>query len=224
MTSLNSTNNILRLSLLLAILLSCTWLRAVNILGNLPSNDGWQHGIGAQGIPEGQAAFSFTMPVQDYTLDSLVLRLEVALPQIAPVISLRADDAGGMIPGSLLVMFTNPTLTDTRDNYTFTPATPFTLQHGVTYWVLVDHLDNGEGYIWRGSAPSLTPTGVATAGLSIHRPRDMDPYFPANFGSFQLHGTIDNSVPTLGQWGIMVLTLLSVIVGVTALQKNRQLR
>jgi len=46
-------------------------------------------------------------------------------------------------------------------NYTFTPTGPLTFAAGTKYWLYV--ISTSGSFVWRGSSPGITPTGIATS-------------------------------------------------------------
>ncbi len=138
---------------------------AINLIGNLPSNDTSAIGIGGLF----QAAVGFTLPVGvGYQLDNIVLRLsnyntstDVALLQIYADAAKTSTSPLGLTAES--VLFTNPTsASDASSDFTFTPTSSFTFAANTKYWLLVDATSGN--YNWNGSFsfPPVAPTGVAT--------------------------------------------------------------
>lgn len=107
------------------------------------------------------AAVGFTMPNQDYTVDSVVLRLNgYATPADSPEIGFYDNNSGK--PGTLIGSFLNfPSSSDTSTaNFTFTPASTITLAANQTYWLWVK--TSAGLFNWRSDNPATTPTGAAT--------------------------------------------------------------
>ncbi len=169
---------------------------AINLIGNLPSNnfDGT-----AIGIPSSQAqsAVGFTLPVGvGYQLDSIVLRLssysttfggDVALLQIyADATKTSTSPLGATLQS---VFFNNATSnSDLDNNFTFTPTANFTFAADTRYWLLVDSTSGAYG--WNGSNPAVTPTGVATFNSYQRSTNDGGSYFNQTvFNSFQVNAT-----------------------------------
>jgi hypothetical protein len=110
------------------------------------------------------AAVGFTMPARGYTLASvrLKLRLKAGDAQFF-VVRLFGNDAGNE-PGTGLLTFANPKVpreTGSPEILTFDVPSPFSLQAGATYWVVVHYTGTGVPG-WTCGNPSITPTGVAT--------------------------------------------------------------
>ncbi len=179
--------------LVMALLLSSTgMIGQVVIIGNYSStDDNSSSGIGLNS----QKAVKFTMPAgTGYFVSTLELRLEDAFSNGAPAISLRNDDAVGDNPGTEFVTFDNPTLADAKASYTFTPASSTTLQANTSYWILVDHADNSNDYIWlahAGGAGGITPSGIATYGNYRWSTNNGVSYSNSSYlNSFQLNGMV----------------------------------
>ena len=203
-------------------LLFSSFLKAEVIIGNLPqNNDGGSVTIGN---PMSQIAFQFTMPDNDYNLDNVVLRLQNALTNGAPRISLHAND-GGADPGTEITVFNNPALMDALTHYNFTPATHVVLRAGATYWILVDHTTNAASYLWYRSDPSKAATGLATFNSQRTSANDGATYGPGGLFhfSFQVNGTIV-PIPTLSQWSLIILGFGLISIGIVAVKNSKVLR
>jgi hypothetical protein len=141
---------------------------AINLIGNLPSNDGGVT-ILSSGSGTNVKAVSFTLPTgTDYILENAVLRLGNYDSTDVFQVQIR-NDTGGLNPGStVLANFTLPGFQGSGNfNYAFTPATAFTFQQNTKYWLYVDISpgSGGSGAInWLRSDPSVTPTGEASFG------------------------------------------------------------
>ena len=139
---------------------------AINLIGNLPSND-----LGASTISPATGltnvkAVSFSLPTgTDYTLDNAVLRLASYNATDVFKVQIR-NDTGGLNPGStVLANLTRPASQGAGNfDYTFNPATAFTFQKSTTYWLYVDISTGSGSFNWSASNPNVTPTGVASDG------------------------------------------------------------
>jgi len=112
-------------------------------------------------------ALAFTLPDDDYTLDSVVLRLQLdtfGRPLTAPILRLLDDSGNPDIPGSAGSTFSIPTLVGGINNFTFTPTAPFTLLADHKYWLALSSAADFDtsGLNWLASNPPVTATGVAT--------------------------------------------------------------
>jgi len=166
---------------------------AINLIGNLPSND-------LEGFPidDGgtQVAVGFTLPVGvGYQLDNIVLRLgnysategDVALLQIYAD---AAKNSSSPLEATLQsVFFTNPISNSAAINdFTFIPTANFTFAADTRYWLLVDA--TSDFYVWNGSSPAVTPTGVAAFNSYQVSFDDGGSYFnDTNRYSFQVNAT-----------------------------------
>ena len=138
-------------------------VRAEVLIGNLPTaNDAGSNSIGKNLFGNTfERAVKFTMPSTAYTVDNVVLRLSEALSDGPPLITIRAGDNGDD-PGSLLATLNNPLLSDSMDDYTFTPIGTITLAADSSYWVQVSHATNVADFQWWTSSGNNEPTGAAT--------------------------------------------------------------
>lgn len=155
------------LGLALATASLATSANSVEIIGNLPGNDGTSTylnapsgGANGGGVHDSKAA-GFTMPGTAYTLDSVTFRLNFFDTASVPVIQIYSNS--GTNPGSLLQTLTNPTLSVGTGNFVFTSPSALTLAAGTTYWVVVWNNATGlNSFQWMASSPNQTPTGIAT--------------------------------------------------------------
>jgi hypothetical protein len=140
---------------------------AINLIGNLPSNDGGGSALNTTQIYI--KAVSFTLPTgTDYILENAVLRLGDYDSADVFRVQIR-NDTGELNPGStVLANLSLPGSQGTGNfDYTFTPTTAFTFQQNTKYWLYVDISpgSGGSGAInWLRSNPNVTPMGEATFG------------------------------------------------------------
>ena len=139
---------------------------AINLIGNLPSNDLGATGLGTAGAG-GVAvkAVSFTLPTgTDYILQNAILRLGRYDSADGLQVQIR-NDTGGTNPGStVLADFNLPSSQGTVFDYTFTSGTALTFQQNTKYWLYVD-ISAGSGFVnWHSSVPLVTPAGAASFG------------------------------------------------------------
>lgn len=186
--------------------------RAVDLLSNLPSNDGNITTISATSNVRTKAA-AFTMPGTAYTLDSVVLRLSNFDAADTPVVEIRND--GGTNPGStVLANFTNPAGQGAAFlDYTFTPTSAFTLSSSTKYWLVVSS-SNGH-YDWSANIPNQAPTGLATYNGVM---------FSNNFGASWTNSTIINSFKITGTVVPEPSTVILSGLAVTAIAANSYFR
>ncbi|TRV27374.1 MAG: PEP-CTERM sorting domain-containing protein [Microcystis flos-aquae Mf_WU_F_19750830_S460] len=157
------------------------------MIGNLPqTNDSTGSIINTSNV----IALAFTLPAgNNYSLDNAILRLRAYETGDAPLVQIR-NDVGGSDPGStVLANFTNPTPQGAGDfNYTFTPTGPLTFTAGTKYWLYVT-VTSGT-FQWRGSGPSITPTGIATSSGARSSIDSGASFFSSSiFNSFQINAT-----------------------------------
>ena len=153
-----------RLNVALALACCAGMAKADLIIGNMPGNDATQSASLQAGRIKGMA---FTMPVGggDYTLDNVVLRLNLTTTGVIPLVRIF-DDVGGL-PVNSLVTLDNPPITTTGiQSLTFTPPGPFVLADGVKYWIVVYNV-GAVSMDWKASSPVQTPTGLAMHSGSL---------------------------------------------------------
>jgi hypothetical protein len=131
------------------------------VIGNFNVADGVGTAFGGTSTTIYKAA-GFTMPAGSYTLDNV--RLTLVIPAAtAPGVPRVSIYDGATTPNSPLIVLQNPPLPAGTADFTFTPAAPFTLQGGTTYWVHVQVEPTPAGtFSWQGTSPSTLPTGAAT--------------------------------------------------------------
>lgn len=105
--------------------------------------------------------FGFTMPGSSYFLDNVILSLNFAgggTPRVAIW-------SGATAPATELTVLNNPPNLTGQGDFTFTPASAFTLEAGQTYWVYVTAVpvSGGPNFSWDGTSPSTIPSGIATS-------------------------------------------------------------
>ena len=133
------------------------------ILGNLPGNDGTWTSIRGQ-LDPGTAdskAVGFTMPSEGtFTLEEVVLRLEILDPSSDPVVQIYDDDRG--LPSTPLVTLEDPELAVGLTDFIFTLLTPLTLEPNTSYWLVVWNESLGADiFRWQASVPNVVPIGIA---------------------------------------------------------------
>jgi hypothetical protein len=113
-------------------------------------------------------AMSFSMPAAtNATVGDLTVRLgNYAVATDIPIFEIRDHTGSTTAPGPNVLLSFNapPPGTATIQDYTFTPASTFTLTGGTSYWILMRGADAATSVDWRGSSPAIVPTGIATYG------------------------------------------------------------
>ena len=213
------------------LLLSILDTKGAEILGTL--NSGMQdlrENVGnclhAMNNTDDQRAIGFVTPGTAILLENLILRLENSVSGGDPVVTLKANDNGGLQPGTILQTFINPTLNDANGDYLFTLTTPFSLTPNTQYWIDVDHNDNTGCFKWLawGAVGIGPPTGVARMNGN-HRSTDDGVSYSGTgpLPVFQLNGTIiQNPIPTISQWGIIILCLLVINISILTIGRHNQ--
>ena len=128
------------------------------LLGNLNGDDGNQTGIA---VYDRAKALGFTMPGTPYSLDSVILRLEISdYTTTTTNLALYSDNS--LQVGTALLSFNSPSfLQNGVHNYLFTPVSPFTLQANSTYWLVFYSSDNGR-VDWKADSAGIDPSAIAT--------------------------------------------------------------
>jgi hypothetical protein len=136
------------------------------ILGNYPQTN--DTGTTADTDNLRRKALSFAMPAGSaYDVTSITLRLgNYITPGDSAILEIRDHTGSTTAPGlSVIGSFTAPASTSaTIADFVFTPVGSVTLQPSTSYWIYVYGLDATTSFDWRGSSPSITPTGIATYG------------------------------------------------------------
>ncbi len=111
----------------------------------------------------GSKALGFQM-TSSFDVTSLTLRLNnLSGNTDAPTVTIYTKS--GNAPGTLVGSFTNPaTFTGaTPSNYVFTPTSPFVLNSGSSYFIVVQQINtvgSDLGFNWQNGSPTITPTGT----------------------------------------------------------------
>jgi hypothetical protein len=136
------------------------------ILGNYPQTN--DTGTTADTDNLRRKALSFAMPAGvGYNISSITLRLgNYITPGDIAVLEIRDHTGSTTAPGlSVIGAFTAPaSAAATIDNFIFTPIGTVTLNPSTSYWIYVYGANANTSFDWRGSSPSVTPTGIATYG------------------------------------------------------------
>ncbi|MEZ6233173.1 MAG: choice-of-anchor R domain-containing protein [Phycisphaerales bacterium] len=132
---------------------------AIEIISNLPGNDGTQSAVLSSLRIK---SMGFTMPAGDnYDLDDVVLRLDITDPNVTPIVEVWSDSGG--LPSAPLATLSNPVFSLIGiDNYSFTPSATVTLEAGLGYWIIAYAPPGTPTYSWKASSPAQTPVGLAT--------------------------------------------------------------
>ena len=100
-------------------------------------------------------AAGWTMPGNDYSLDSVTLDLTFLSTGVAQV----EIWSGAAIPTTPEIILDSPPQTGSGE-FTFTPSAPFMMLADQTYWVYVTALPGSDDFNWISS--SMAPAGIAT--------------------------------------------------------------
>ena len=136
------------------------------VIGNYPpTND---TGTTADTDNLRRKSISFAMPAGSaYDITSVTLRLQNYItPADIAVLEIRNHTGSTTAPGLTVVgSFTAPASGAAAvGDFTFTPVGTITLLPSTSYWIYVYGFDAITSFDWRGSSPSVTPTGIATYG------------------------------------------------------------
>ena len=184
------------------------------------SNNLDQPGLGQSVITSSYyKAQKFTTDANTYTLNWVRIRLRA---NTAGNLFARVYDDNGNLPnaeaGSLIV----PSVGPTYDNHTCTPSAPIELSANSTYWVVVGVTDGTGYYDWNYTASnSGSGAGFSTrwahsinAG-STWSADDTSPHM------MQVDVSASPPIPTLNEWGIIILSLLFVVSAYFLIRKRQ---
>jgi hypothetical protein len=136
------------------------------ILGNYPPTNDTGTTAGVTNLR--QKALSFAMPAgSDYTVSSVTLRLgNYITPGDGAILEIRNHTGSTTAPGTtVLGSFTAPaSASNTIADFVFSPVGAITLQASTAYWIVLLGAASPSTFDWRGSSPSVTPTGIASYG------------------------------------------------------------
>ena len=172
--------------------------QAVELISNLDGNDGSQSADLDELRNKGMG---FTMPGEEYHLDSATLRLETFGPNVSPIVEIWNDVSG--VPGAPLVTLINPTFAASGiANYDFIPPGAFILSPNTTYWLVAHGHAGADRYDWKANSPGVVPTGFAT---HVGAMWDADGAPPTNNSSilcsYALNGTTGTISVDSESWG-----------------------
>jgi hypothetical protein len=162
------------------------------LISNMPGNDGTGTLLnGDSSTVDNSKAAGLIMPAGlDYSLDDVVLRLEIQDAANNPVIQIWSNSGG--TPGTSLMTLTNPTFTiGVIANYSFTPPSQFTLAAGQTYWIVIYNDSPGaDSFEWYANSPAITPTGIATSAGYLYSTGPPPPTASSSYyNSYEVNGT-----------------------------------
>jgi hypothetical protein len=155
------------------------------IMGNLPAVNSEFNGQFGPEAGDRKHAISFTMPAGDpVPLGTVRLDLGCIVCPTVTNITVRGDNAGEPDP-TIQVTLAGPAINGTGI-LEFAPNTPFHLQPGTTYWIVVDGEPRG---LWRANSAGNYPTSDIGAvfgaqleySLGAWAPTTTNPDFVFNF-------------------------------------------
>ena len=173
-------------------------VQATELISNLPGNDATQSADLDELRNKGMG---FTMPGDQYQLDSVTLRLETFGANVAPIVEIWSDASGN--PGAPLVTLVNPVFAASGiGNYDFIPPGTFMLAANTTYWIVAYGQAGADRYDWKASSPSQTPTGLAThAGARFDTDGPPPTTNSSIICSYALNGTTGPVAVDRESWG-----------------------
>lgn len=135
------------------------------LISNLPSNDGGYGYVSSSTF----RAFSFTTSSDTFNITSVTMRLfdyDTVTQGDVALLSIRLDDGSNAPSASVYGALVAPTSSSsgTYGHFVFTPESAITLAGNTQYWLVIASSSPTEDFAWVRSNPSVTPTGIATAG------------------------------------------------------------
>ncbi len=207
----------MRFLAVLAFAMSVSMAHAIVIIGNYPqTNDGTQ----AADVDNLRwKALGFTMGATAYNMQSVTLRLEFTATWTnnAPILTLRGQGSGPLVPGPILETLTAPGgyVTGAINNYTFTSSN-FLLQANTLYYLHLEGTPGSSlsGLNWKASSPAVTPTGPGATHTSS--------LFSSNGGTTYTNSTILNTYEINAQAVPEPATFAALGLGALALLRRRR--
>lgn len=212
MKTLRSSSSLVLLACLLACLEMPLSSRAAVILGNMSStSDSNSTVISAFGGGH-QTGVVFTMGSQDYSVDSVILRLgnyntTTDVAQVGFFLDNGSGTNTGAQVGSFLI--SPSSASSAVGSFTFLPNGALILQASTKYWLLVDGA--ATAFDWFGNSPVINPSG---AGATFNAPYLVSSNDGASYSSLNLRPSfqIDGTAPEPSRALLLVLGLGTMIV------------
>jgi len=175
---------------------TCAYASADVIISNLAGPDVSSTLFGPTSTTVFKAA-GWTMPAaSDYFLDDVVLNLTFASTGSAQV---EIWSGAGTPTTPQIVLDSGPQ--SGSGLFTFTPAAPFVMQAGETYWAYVTALPGSDSFNWIST--STAPSGLASNAGYIFNGN------PSTFmNKYEVNGTVVPEPASLVLVGLMGLSLL----------------
>lgn len=141
------------------LVLAATAVQADVVMSNLAAAGGSSTVFGPSSTTI-YKAYGWTMGGDGYYVDSVTLRL-FGFDTGEARVSLWT---GSTVPTTEVLQFNAPTGQGAPDmDYAFTPVAQYELAANTRYFVYVEALNGGgDGFNWRATSPSTTPSGVGT--------------------------------------------------------------
>jgi hypothetical protein len=209
-TSRSSSYLVLLVCSLVCVLLSSSSQAAV-IIGNMPQTADNNSLIISNDAGGYLAGMVFTMGSQDYSVDSVILRLgSYVTPTDTARIGFFLDNGSGTNTGAQVGSFliSPSSASSTTSNFTFLPDGPLVLQASTKYWLLAD--STSSNYLWWGNNVNPSGAGATFNAPILHSTNDGVSYTSTNFRpTFQINGT---AIPEPSRALLLVLGLGTMIV------------
>lgn len=168
-----------------------------------------------------------------YQLDSIQVRLHDTATATSTPFSFDVYDDNGGVPGTLVSTIGTGTGTaigggsSTYDLYTVTPGSPIALNANTTYWIVASSSSvNSCAFGW--SSNGTNPTGGIFTYVGEEQFTGSD--WNNRDGAYQqleinvsvAAATVPTSIPTLSEWGMIMLSILLALAAVFTLRRQRR--
>ncbi len=164
-------------------------------------------------------AQKFTTDSNNYTLNWAKIRLR---SNTSGALFAKIYNDNSNLPNTEVGSLTVPSIGSTYANYTCNPSGSITLSPNGTYWVVVGVSSGAGDYDWNytdsnsGSGVGFsTRWAYSTNAGSTWTGLDEEPFM------MQVDASISESIPTLNEWGMIILALLLLVSGYFLIRRRQ---